>query len=212
LLGALVVWKIIAMKGVVSRVRRDQEGAASVLRFVITAEDGRPAAVEMRGQEIRGVLDDGDLVVLRPESQGPPADGVHRPRAVENRTTGSAVTAWRPSLPQRAAKPLLAALVSAAISSGVTFCFGLLLTSEEAASPTAGVDGSEGTDWFPFALPGSIAGIMATSAFLWFVWFALFGWRRQRRGRRIWPVAPGLVLGVAIGFWAVGVSQGSTIG
>lgn len=123
------------MEGIASRVRRDQEGANTVLRFVVKEQDGTPAAVEMRGHEIRGLLDDGDRVLLVAGPQRAPADGIHRPMRVENLTTGSTVTAWRPSRLERAAKPLPTALLTAAISSGVTFCFAALFTAGE--RPTA---------------------------------------------------------------------------
>jgi hypothetical protein len=200
------------MEGVASRVRREQEGPNTVLRFVITEENGKHTVVEMRGHEIRGVLDDGDRIVLMPGSPSAFADRILRPLTVENVTTGSTVTAWRRSFPERAAKPLLTAFLSAAVSSGVTFCVSLL-ASGGGGGPTAGGgggDGGEGTDWFPFEFPGAIVSILATAAFLWVVWFALLGWRRRKSGRRIWPVAPGLVLGVTIGYWAFAVNEGST--
>src|SRR5215208_326325 len=135
LLGHERTGRLAAMEGIASRVRRDQEGANTVLRFGVKEQDGTPAAVEMRGHEIRGVLDDGDRVLLVAGPQRAPADGIHRPMQVENLTTGSTVTAWRPSRLERAAKPLPTALLTAAISSGVTFCFAALFTADE--RPTA---------------------------------------------------------------------------
>ena len=205
------------MEGIASRVRRDQEGSTTVLRFIVTAEDGTRAAVEMRGEKIRGLLDEGDRVVLVLESYGRPAGGVHSPLSVENRTTGSVVTAWRASLPKRATKPLLTTLGTAVISSAVTFCFGLVTGggSDPGRPVTGGGNGAvdgESTDWFPFAFPGAILGILAISALLWVVWFGIFSRRRRRLGRPIWSVAPGLVLGVTIGVWAFAVSDRSTFG
>ena len=200
------------MEGIASRVRRDQEGANTVLRFVVEEQDGTPAAVEMRGHEIRGLLDDGDRVLLVAGPQRAPADGIHRPMQVENLTTGSTVTAWLPSRLERAAKPLPMALLTAAISSGVTFGFAALFTADgstTAASP--GGDDDAGSDWFPFE-PPAIVGILASALVLWAVWFALYGWRRRKRGHRVWPVAPGLVAGVTVGLWAFAVIDGSTIG
>ena len=46
------------------RVQRNQEGADAVLRFVVTCDDATVRAVELRGREIRGVLDDGDRVAF----------------------------------------------------------------------------------------------------------------------------------------------------
>jgi len=200
------------MEGIATRVRRDQEGANTVLRFVFEGQDGTRAVVEMRGHEIRGVLDDGDRVLLLAGPQRAPADGIHRPTQVENLTTGSTVTAWRPSRLERAAKPLPMALLTAAISSGVSFCFAALFTADD--EPTAappGLDAGGGRDWFPFE-PPAVVRILATSAVLWAVWFALYGWHRRNQGHRIWPAAPGLLAGVTVGFWAFAVIDGSTVG
>jgi hypothetical protein len=187
-----------------------------VLRFVLRADDGTSAAVEMRGHEIRGLVDDGDRVVLIAGSRGAPANGILTPSRVENLTTGSTVTAWQPSLLKRAARPILTTLLTAAISSGVTFCFGLLAVSGNEEVPSVGLapgeDADRGTDWFPFESPAAIVVVLVTSAVLWVVWLALFGWRRRKKGHRIWPVAPGLVLGVTVGLWAFAVSDQSTIG
>jgi hypothetical protein len=83
-----------AMEGVVGRVQRNEEGADAVLRFVVTCDDGTVRAVELRGREIRGVLDDGDRVAF-PVSVAS-GDGLQRPGLMRNLTTASAVTAWRP--------------------------------------------------------------------------------------------------------------------
>jgi hypothetical protein len=200
------------MEGIATRVRCDQEGANTVLRFVVKGQGGTRAAVEMRGHEIRGVLDDGDRVLLLTGPQPAPGDGIQRPTQVENLTTGSTVTAWRPSRLERAAKPLPMALLTAAISSGVSFCFAALLTADE--GPTAappGLDDGGSTDWFPFE-PAGVVRILATSVGLWAVWFALYGRRRRNRGHRIWPVAPGVLAGVAMGLWVFAMIDGSTIG
>jgi hypothetical protein len=203
------------MQGIASRVRRGQEGADAVLRFVVEAHDGTLASVEMRGHEIHGLLDDGDHVRLVAGSQPAAADGILRPLQVENLTTNSALTARRPSLLERAAGPLLTAALTSVVASIVTFCFGLLVGGGDAGptSVTPGLDaGDGGSDWFPFQSAAAVAIILAVSASLWAVWFALSGRRRRAAGRRIWPVAPGMLLGVSAGLWAFAVSDGSTIG
>src|SRR4029450_7316606 len=81
--------KVRPMEGTARRVQRAQEGATSILRFLLVSDDGASTAVEMRGSEIRGLLDDGDRVVMEPGSDPPAADGLHRPASVQNRTTGS---------------------------------------------------------------------------------------------------------------------------
>jgi hypothetical protein len=208
------------MEGVASRVRRNQEGAETVLRFLITAEDGTAANVEMRGDGISGDVYDGDRVTMPDDPLAEAEDGVHRPLRVENQTTHSAVTARRPSLGKRAAKqgPVI---LSAVTSTGVTFVLGLITAGgEEDASPAAPIDGdgpfapapAPGTDWFPFELPGAALVVFGIAALLWLAWFALIGHRWRRRGRRLWPVAVATLVGVSIGLWAFGVTQDEIVG
>jgi hypothetical protein len=203
------------MEGTARRVQRAQEGATSILRFLLVSDDGASTAVEMRGSEIRGLLDDGDRVVMAPASEPPTADGLHCPARVQNLTTGSVVTAWRPTLVKRASKPLVTGLLSATISSVVTFVFGVIVAGGQgptAGAPPGGRDGEPGTDWFPFESPSAILEILSLSAIVWLLWFAAFGWRRRRRGRVIWPVAPGILLGVTVGLWVFAVIDGSEVG
>ena len=203
------------MEGTARRVQRAQEGATSILRFLLVSDDGASTAVEMRGSEIRGLLDDGDRVVMDPGSDPPTADGLHRPASVQNRTTGSVVTAWRPPLVKRASEPLVTGLLTATISSVVTFVFGVIVAGGQggtAGAPLGERGGEPGTDWFPFESASAILGILSLSAIVWLLWFAAFGRRRRRRGRVIWPVAPGIVLGVTGGLWVFGVIDGSEVG
>ena len=202
------------MEGTVRRVQRAQEGATSVLRFLLVGDDGATTAVEMRGAEIRGLLDDGDRIVFTPGSEPSAPDGLHRPESVQNRTTGSVVTAWRPPIVERAGRPLVSALLSATISSVVTIVVGVVVSggADEPASdvgPAPGGGGADGTDWFPFASPIAILEILALSAVVWLLWFAAFGRRRRHVSR---PVALGIVLGVTAGLWVFAVLDGSEIG
>lgn len=81
------------LQGVVGSVRVDDEKFATVLRFVVTSgEDTIP--VEMRGLEVRGVLEVGHEVAIE-TAGGRDADGVLRPRSVENLTTGSRISVSR---------------------------------------------------------------------------------------------------------------------
>jgi hypothetical protein len=187
--------------GTASRVQRGQESASSVLRFIVTAADGAKAVIEMRGQEIRGALDDGDHVSVL-GARRDASDGVFRPARVRNETTGSLVTAWQPPLHQRAAKPLVTALASALISSAVTLLVGWL-TSAESSKPTAvpprPPSAEDDTDWVAI-----VAGLLVAAAVSWAVWSALFGRRRRRRRRPTWPVALGIVVGLLLGLWVLG--------
>jgi hypothetical protein len=173
------------MDGIASRVRRDVEGGATVLRFLVTADDGSRAAVEMRGVEIHGILDDRDRVSFGHDSL--PAGGIHRPTTVLNLTTGAAVSSWRPSLIQRAGKPLLTMVSSAVVSSLVTLIFTTSLgSSGESAAP-----GDDDAD-----AGAAVAFVVIVGVLLWIVWLALFGLRGRRRGKPLWPVTAGFVVGV----------------
>ncbi len=193
--------------GVAKRVQRDREGAASVLRFVLEGDDGASAAVEMRGNEIRGVLDDGDRVAL-PTGSGPPgADRVHRPAIVHNQTTGSSVTAWRPSALRRLATPLLTTAGTAIVSSMVTLVVGALVTGEsdsaQSVGPGVGPADGGGTDadglWVVFAV--GAAGAVA--------WFSILARRRRRERRPIAGVLAGLTIGLAIGLAGLALLAGA---
>lgn len=90
------------MEGIAEKVRIETEGETVALRFVMRSE-GHPVAVELRGEQIHGVLDDGDEVRLQGGSLTYPENS-WRPLVVENRTTGSTITAIRPSAAHRAAR------------------------------------------------------------------------------------------------------------
>jgi hypothetical protein len=195
----------MAMEGAATRVKLDQEGSACVLRFVLLADDGAATAVEMRGTEIRGVLDDGDRVLIDPPAAGGDGDGVLRPRRLRNQTTTSLVSVWEPPLYSRIGGKVATLLISTAISTLVTFALGLILGGGEPegqleqAPPPVGGGGEDGTDWFPFVSPLALVEILVLSAIIWGIWFAAFG--RRRRRRVIWPGALGIVLGVTVGLW-----------
>jgi len=180
-----------AVDGIATRVQRVSEGGAAVLRFLVTAEDGSSAAVEMRGDEIRGLLGDADLVRFTAPAR-PPADGIHRPLAVENLTTGSLITAWRPSRLQRAGKPLLTMLLSAVVSSLVTLIFAALTQTGGGAPSVEPGPGERDTGG------GAAAVVSVVVAVLGVIWFLTFGRRRRRRGKPLWPVVAGLLIGAGL--------------
>ncbi len=79
-------------EGTVRSVRSDQEGRDVVLRFVLESGEGDRLPVEMRGHRIRGVLEVSDQVRFSVEGRDlRDADGVARPKRVENLSTDSVV-------------------------------------------------------------------------------------------------------------------------
>lgn len=192
------------MEGTATRVKLDQEAGACVLRFVLVADDAAATAVEMRGAEIRGVLGDGDRVRIDPPAADGDGDGVLRPRRVRNQTTNSLVSAWEPPFHKRVGGRFATLVISTAISTVVASALGLIFgggSPEGERAPPVGGGGQDGTDWFPFVSPLALVGILVLSAIIWGLWHAVFGWRKRRRRRVIWPVAPGIVLGVTVGLW-----------
>jgi hypothetical protein len=106
------------VEGVVNRVTRTLENGKSVLRFVLSEDGGRRAVVELKGNEIRGLLEDGDRVSFA--SGRTEQEGVLRPSAVMNSSTGTRVEAWDAPLLQRAFRPLMMTSGTAAISTVAT--------------------------------------------------------------------------------------------
>src|SRR5262245_38893792 len=91
----LPTWEnMTEVQGTVHSVRVDQERGAVVLRFVIKFVSGEKVAVEMRGYEVRGLVEVDDKIEIRGRRLRE-RDGVIRPREVRNLTNGSTVTVRR---------------------------------------------------------------------------------------------------------------------
>ncbi len=82
--------------GIVKTVRVDQEGQATVLRLVVESRN-EDIPVEMRGSEIRGVLEIGDQIVFKGSGKRG-RDGVIRPKKLINKTTNSIVEVKSPNI------------------------------------------------------------------------------------------------------------------
>lgn len=211
------------MHGTASFVRREQEGSRYVLRFVLARSDGTRAAVEMRGDEIQGVLNDGDFVFLE-AMRAIATDGVHRPDRLRNESTGSAVVAWQRSRLQRAFKPVATTLTSAVISTGVTLFMTAQLSGDDSREPPRHVSdepapppdnnygittGPSSLDERPIPAPAAsddpmndIDQVVLLGGSLLLLVALLVFLLRIRRGARptglLWPIGAGLVLGVLI--------------
>jgi hypothetical protein len=185
-------WEDQEVKGTAERVRRDQESGKTVLRFVLAKPDGSRVAVEMRGEEIRGVLDEGDPVVFDAGPRDVTIDGVQRPLRLRNESTGSFVVAWQRPWLVRTLKPFSVMLASALISSGVTIFLtglgGIRGSNAEPAFP--GASGDEGSH-VPLVV------VLFLTGLYWAIWFGSYGRRWRAKGRPIWPVLLGLFVGVA---------------
>jgi hypothetical protein len=136
----------VGVEGTVSRLRLESEGENEVvLRFVLGADSGRAFPVEMQGERLRGVLNEGDRVSVPSAELGArAADATLRPRAITNLTTGGAVEMWRPGLLRRAARAAgLRELRNAAISASVGGVIALVSSQLFASGEPTAVNGEE---------------------------------------------------------------------
>lgn len=175
-------------EGTVRRLTSTDEGGHRVVRFVLETE-ARSLPVEMRGDELRGVLGEGDQVRL---ADAPVRNGTVLATHVDNVTTGARVEMWRPSSRVRMAR-LGLALAKTAATAVVTGLVGVLIGAifvarkSGAQGPHGGEPGTSDGDVVAFAVIFGLSLAVALAA--------LYLWHRSR-GRKA-PVA--LLIGAAIG-------------
>jgi hypothetical protein len=174
------------VEGVVERLRDESEGEhRRVVRFVLRTADGRLHAVEMRGEQLDGVLNDGDSVSVGDATRA--ADGTLRPRTVRNASTGSLVAMSTRPFHRRLLGLGLSDIWKATVSAVVGAAVGLAFTVFESQPSQGAIPGEPTAD---DAWPELIVPIL-----LLLVVLALAALRRWRRGR--WsPVLIGLALGL----------------
>jgi hypothetical protein len=201
------------VEGTATRVSRHVERSKAVLRCVLVTESGRRLAMEMRADEIHGLVDDGDRVVV---ATPPATDGVLRPASVRNLTTGSEVEAWRRTrvgtalgaLPGFVGSALVGSVITAVVktitSPGETASTPSEPTSTSTVSPGHGLhprDPAPAPDPQPDDAPSDrylLALVVASFVVVWL----LVRFRRSGRALRVttrWVVAGGLLLGVVVG-------------
>jgi hypothetical protein len=132
------------MTGIVLNPRIDQEAGMVVLRCVIQCDSGERVPVEMRGREIRGVLESGDRVALSGK-RFRDKQGIARPRELTNLSTNSTVRAYRPGVFRRVIGLLFSLVISVA-TGALTSLLVTLLTSPKRGTggriPRIGPSGS----------------------------------------------------------------------
>jgi hypothetical protein len=116
-----------AIEGPVRNVKSQQEGADFVLRFVVAREGAQHVPVEMRGNLMYGVLNDGDRVQFDAQIDD---YGIARPQYVTNLDNGSTIQLRRPAFSTRArrlgatiAVPLMSSALSGLLVFALTFPF-----------------------------------------------------------------------------------------
>lgn len=115
------------IEGPVRNVKSQQEGADFVLRFVVAREGAQHVPVEMRGNLLYGVLNDGDRVQFDSQID---EYGIARPQYVTNLDNGSTIQLRRPAFSTRArrlgatiAVPLMSSALSGLLVFALTFPF-----------------------------------------------------------------------------------------
>jgi hypothetical protein len=179
----------------VRRLTAGQEGRERVLRFVLETDADGPVAVEMRGDELRGILCDGDHVSI-PASEV--AGGTLWPRALANLSTGATVEMWQAPLRLRLVRFVGVAVATAAVSATVSAFVGLGLHemwsssgSQDVRPPGPGrVRSHESFDYAPLIVAVVIAAIL----------ILVYLWLGRRQGRSVRSaVLAGLAVGVIVG-------------
>ena len=182
----------LTAEGVVERLRDEPEGERRrVVRFVVRRADGGLIAVEMRGEGLRGVLNDGDSIAVSSLSRAP--DGTYRPRELRNLTTGSRIEMWSPRLPQRLLRTIgVADVWKAIVAAGVGAAVGLIPAAFSDEKPQGGIAPP------PSASAGPPPGLLVGAIVVLLLVVAAVLVRRRRVAASLWaPAAVGLALGLA---------------
>ena len=101
------------IKGNVRTVRIDHEGNDVILRFMMESGGHQKIPVEMRGQQVLGVLEIGDEIVID-VARIRDRYGVMRPKQVTNLTTDSVVRVTSPGFFSKTGRFLSSLIVSVA--------------------------------------------------------------------------------------------------
>jgi hypothetical protein len=194
---------LLSREGTVARLRLDQEGATNiVMRFVLNQDDGESRPVEMRGEQLRGVINAGDRVAVSEErSVGEAQDATLRPSSIRNLSTSGVVEMWRPRRSARVIRAIglgevRSSAISAAVGGVIAVAIGSVFTEDGAQAPPPGELPSGSSE-------PSIVGLLVVLSIV-FV-FASVVWLSVRRitSRRLpkWSV----VIGLAVGLIAIGI-------
>jgi hypothetical protein len=187
------------LDGTVERLASTEEADQRVLRFLLHTDSGF-VPVEMRGDELRGVVSDGDHVQFAGSRA---SDGTAHPRTLTNLTTGAQVELWTAPRGLRVARFVGTSAVTAGLGAVVSGLIGVAIgavfssRSSGSQSPPPGPppsDGSSGWSGTSIGLLCFLIGLLLIVAYL----------IRARRRRRTIRVA--VVVGLAIGAIVSGVT------
>jgi hypothetical protein len=189
------------VEGSIQRLRDDVEGERRrVVRFVLGRADGSVVAVEMRGEQLRGVVNEGDAVAVSQASVT--LDGVFRPSELWNQTTSSRVEMWSPSRTRRVVRAIgFADIWKAAVAAGVGAVAGLVSTLARdepggTVNPGPGPPQREPEAGYP--PPVLVIVAIALAATVVIVLASRRSSRVRSAARRWAPVLAGLMVGLAV--------------
>jgi hypothetical protein len=188
-------------EGTVARLRVDEAAGAAVVRFVLHSDDGSRRPVEMRGERLSGLIEEGDRVRIEERTGRIPNDATLRPSTLYNVSTGGAVELERPTRTTRVRRAVgLHAIWTAAVGGVVGSVTGALVSGifkAPGASDGQSVDGNS-SEGIPFQF---------VVVFLLFV-FVLFAavWLVVRRVNPERLPKWSVLVGFAVGLLAVGLA------
>jgi LPXTG-motif cell wall-anchored protein len=189
----------LAWEGVVRGLSATDENGRRVLRFVLEC-DGRSLPVEMRGEELRGVLSEGDRVQL---ADAPMRSGTVLAAYLINLSTNARVEMWRPSKQVRLVR-LGAALGKTIVSTVVTTLVGVVIGAifvKGFGAPGAGGRVGQGqTGTHTRQVVAVIVGVCVLALLAVFIW-------RRRRSRKSVAVLIGASIGVLLAVLLVASSS-----
>jgi hypothetical protein len=158
-----------SIEGVVEELHVDHERRGLVVRFLVRENGdgehpgGALTPVEMRGEQLLGVLVDGHRVSLAAAARG--SDGTARPVEIWNLTTNAAVGMSRPRLARRLVRGLAPAEIRTALISGlVGAAISLAFSSGRDTASVAPGDGDKGPSVADWLIAGGI--VLAAAALL----------------------------------------------
>jgi hypothetical protein len=184
----------LPLEGKVGKLRFEREGSNRVvMRFVLHGDGGETRPVEMRGEELRGVIDEGDRIAVadQPGILGT-RDATLRPAQIRNLTTSGIVEMWKPGRVRRLLHAIgVTEIKSAAISASVGGVIAIAISSLFSTGPEAPLGGSdESRADAVLAMFLAIAVVFTVGSAIWLL-------LRPKRHPK-WAVPVGLALGLTL--------------
>jgi hypothetical protein len=194
------------VQGVVESLEKGTERGLVTWRFMVRLAEGSAVVVELRGEEVHGVLRDGDEVRLDDEASRR-AD-VLTPRLVENKTVGVDITVHREPPVRRMGAYLGKTVATTVVSSLAAAAVTVALTSSSGDEAPAPAAPGEPLPIAPSDEPLGVGDIAVLSILefvvIWLIWFIIWG-RRWTKPARRWAtggIAASACLAFALGIAA----------